>query len=82
MRFRFYDFQRIVFTFFSKFFVEIAKYTHFQWTIPVTDFFLKKRGEALAKEAKESMYQVKIWQKKAEKCIAAYHEFEIYLKAK
>ncbi len=81
MKFRFYDFQRIVYTFFCKLFVEVARGTRFQWTVSVIDFFIKKRGQVLAKAAAESMYQTKKWQKKAEHCIVAFHEFEKYIQS-
>lgn len=71
--------RRYVLTFFCKFFVEIATLTHWKWTVPTLDFFIRKRGVVLAKDSKECMFQTKKWQKKAEKCIAAFHEFEKYM---
>lgn len=72
--------RRYILTFFCKFFVEVATLTKWKWTVPTLDFFIKKRGLVLAKDAKECMYKTKVWQKKAERCIAAYHEFEKYMK--
>ena len=80
MRHAYFVWRRWVLTFWCKFFVEVATLTHWNWTMPVLDFFIKRRGLVLAKDSKECMYQTKRWQKKAEKCIAAFHEFEKYMK--
>jgi len=74
--------KRYVYTYFAKFFTEVGVLTHWKWTVPVTDFFIRKRGKALGYEAVICMNETKKWQKKAERCIAAYHEFEMYMKDK
>ena len=80
MRYLIYKSKRIVFTFFSKFIAEIAVLTKWNWTPAVLNFFLKKRAEELARESVAYMNKTKKWQKKAEKCIAEYHNFELYMK--
>ncbi len=79
MRYFFFVFSRWVLTFFCKFFVEIAEITHWQWTIPVLDFFIKKRGVMLGKEAVYCMKRTQQWQDKAKKVVIAHHQFEKYL---
>lgn len=78
--YRFFVCKRYVYTFFAKLFVEVATLTTWKWTVPVVDFFIKKRGKVLAYESVTCMKKVKKWQKKAEHCVAAYHEFEQYMK--
>ena len=80
MRYGIYVMKRYVYTYFAKFFAEIATLTHWKWTVPAIEFFIKKRGKVLSYEAVACMNKVKRWQKKAEHCVAAYHKFEAYMK--
>lgn len=72
--------KRYVTTFFCKFFAELAVKTHFKWTLKCLSFFINSRGKALGHESVICMNKTKKWQKRAEKCIAAFHEFEMYKK--
>lgn len=82
MRVGFYVMKRYVYTYFAKFFTDIATLTHWEWTVPVIDFFIVERGKVLSYEAVACMNKTKKWQRKAERCVAAYHEFEMYMKDK
>lgn len=80
MKYAFYVVRRYVLTFYCKLFADIAINTHWKWVVKVLDFFIKRRGLALGNEAVICMNKTKKWQKNAEKCVIAFHDFEKYVK--
>lgn len=76
MKYFFIVSKRYVLTFFCKLIANIASATHWDWTIPVLDFFLQTRGKTLKKEARLCMLKTNLWQNRAKKAVIAHHEFE------
>lgn len=76
MRFVFYETERRFLTLLCKVAAEMAKKLRLCWTVSLLDFLLKARGNVLGKESVYCMNRTKIWQKKAELCITAFHHYE------
>lgn len=71
-----YEIQRKILTLLCKIFAKLAKSLKVNWTMVLLDTCLKKRDKTLGKESVYCMSKTRKWQKKAELCIAAFHQYE------
>lgn len=74
MKYLVYVGARFLLTFLCKASALAAKKTGLSPALSVLDFFIKKRGASVAKEAKFCMEKAKKWQSRAGKCLVAYQE--------
>lgn len=80
MKYRLYVLLRIWLTLMCKLSAYAAKKTKSSAALSALNFFIEKRGAALAAEARICMDRTRLWQSRAEKCIAAHHETSAVMK--
>ena len=80
MRYRLYIFLRLWLTLMCKVAAFAADKTRASAALELLSFFIEKRGGALKREASICMKRTLLWQTRAGKCVAAYHQTEKILK--
>ena len=70
---------RFFLTVLCRIFASLAEKTKFSWAISIMDFFLKRHGYSVGKEAVYNMNMIRKWQIRAKKCVLAHHEFEKFM---